>query len=140
MTVRYLVDANVLSEQLKPRPDPKVVRRLALHHGAIATAAPVWHELRLGGLRSPSRRKRVAVLEFLDTVAAAGLEILPYDRAAAEWHSTERARLMERGRLLPFVDGQIAAIAAVNGLTLVTRNVRDFRPFAGLPVVNWFST
>jgi tRNA(fMet)-specific endonuclease VapC len=47
---------------------------------------------------------------------------------------------MDRGRVPPFVDGQIAAIAAVNGLTLVTRNVRDFRRFAGLPVVNWFST
>lgn len=140
MTVRYLVDANVLSEQLKPRPDPKLVRRLALHHAAIATATPVWHELLLGGLRSPSPPKRAAVLEFLGAIAAAGLEILPYDRAAAEWHSNERARLMDRGRVPPFVDGQIAAIAAVNGLTLVTRNVRDFRRFAGLPVVNWFST
>jgi tRNA(fMet)-specific endonuclease VapC len=139
VTVRYLVDANILFEQLKPRPDPSVVRRLALHHGAIATASPVWHELLLGGLRSPSPPKRDAVLEFLGAIAAAGLEVLPYDRAAAEWHSTERARLMDRGRVPPFVDGQIAAIAAVNRLTLVTRNTRDFRPFSGLSVVSWFS-
>jgi tRNA(fMet)-specific endonuclease VapC len=36
------------------------------------------------------------------------------------------------------VDGQIAAIAAVHGLVLVTRNVRQFEVFADLPLVNWF--
>jgi tRNA(fMet)-specific endonuclease VapC len=37
----------------------------------------------------------------------------------------------------PFADGQIAAIAAVHGLTLVTANVADFRPFKGLQVRRW---
>lgn len=52
-------------------------------------------------------------------------------------HAAERARLEESGTTLPFVDGQIAAIARVNELVLVTSNVKDFAPFTGLTVENW---
>ena len=57
--------------------------------------------------------------------------------AAADWHAAERARLTGLGRTPPFVDGQIAAIAHVNGLVLVTANVADFRHFADLSVEDW---
>jgi tRNA(fMet)-specific endonuclease VapC len=73
---------------------------------------------------------------YLDVLAPT-LAVLPYDTAAAAWHATERARLEALGRSPPFVDGQIAAIARVRGLTLVTRNVRDFSRFDGLVVENW---
>jgi tRNA(fMet)-specific endonuclease VapC len=53
--------------------------------------------------------------------------VLPYDGAAARWHARERARLAKLGRPAPFADGQVAAIAAVNQLVLVTRNVSDVR-------------
>ncbi|HET6611150.1 MAG TPA: hypothetical protein VFG83_04145 [Kofleriaceae bacterium] len=65
------------------------------------------------------------------------MPILTYDAIAAEWHAQERARLAKTGRSAPFVDGQIAAIAAVSGLILVTRNVKDFRRFKGLEVSDW---
>lgn len=42
-----------------------------------------------------------------------------------------------RGYAAPFVDGQIAAIAATRGLELVTRNVRDFQHYEGLSVISW---
>jgi tRNA(fMet)-specific endonuclease VapC len=60
--------------------------------------------------------------------------ILPYDEASAAWHGEERARLESLGRTAPFVDGQIAAIAHVHGLTLVTANPRDFATFNGLRI------
>ena len=63
--------------------------------------------------------------------------ILPYDDRAAEWHAKERARLSVKGSTPSFVDGQIAAIAQVNGLILVTRNIDDFKPFDGLKIENW---
>ena len=66
------------------------------------------------------------------------LRILPYDRGAAVWHAEERARLVSQGRTSAFMDGQIAAIAIVNHLILVTRNTQDFADFAGLTVENWF--
>jgi tRNA(fMet)-specific endonuclease VapC len=60
--------------------------------------------------------------------------ILPYDEASAAWHGEERARLESFGRTAPFVDGQIAAIAQVHGLILVTANPRDFEAFQGLRI------
>jgi tRNA(fMet)-specific endonuclease VapC len=62
---------------------------------------------------------------------------LAYDARAAEWHARERVRLEAAGRPMPYADGQIAAIAMVNGLTLVTANVRDFRRVDGLRVEDW---
>jgi len=66
------------------------------------------------------------------------LTIPPYDAKAASWHGVERARLEQAGKAPSFADGQIAAIAAVHGLTPVTRNVYDFTNFKRLRVENWF--
>lgn len=63
--------------------------------------------------------------------------MLDYDREAADWHAKERARLSANGRTPPFVDSQIAAIARVNDLTLVTSNMDHFREFRGLKVQSW---
>jgi tRNA(fMet)-specific endonuclease VapC len=70
-------------------------------------------------------------------VVLTNLPILDYDRAAAEWHAHERARLVSAGRTPPFIDGQIAAIARVNDLILVTANKSDFGGFKGLRVECW---
>jgi tRNA(fMet)-specific endonuclease VapC len=137
--VRYLADANVLSESMRPFPDPRVLERLHANRDDIAIAAPVLHELRFGALRlRPSRRRR-DLEDYLEQVIRTNMPILPYDAAAAEWHADERARLMSFSRTPPYVDGQIAAIAAVNGLTLVTANMADFATFSGLQVEDWRS-
>jgi tRNA(fMet)-specific endonuclease VapC len=65
------------------------------------------------------------------------LPILPYDEEAAAWHARERARLAKRGLPPSATDGQIAAIARVNDLVLVTANPKDFRRFQGLKVEDW---
>lgn len=52
-------------------------------------------------------------------------------------HALECARLEGMGKPAPFADGQIAAIAYVNELTLVTANVKDFARFKGVEVENW---
>ena len=134
---RYLLDTNVLSESMRPVPDPAVLKRLLEVGDAAATGAPVWHELEYGRSRLPAGRRRRAINAMMDRLEAV-LVILPYDQAAARWHARERARLTKKGRSPPFVDGQIAAIAAVNALVLVTRNVRDFKAFADLRVESWF--
>jgi len=71
-------------------------------------------------------------------VLAPTLQALAYDEPAARWHAAERARLVAAGRTPAFVDGQIAASAAVHGLVLVTANVGDFAMFDSLDVENGF--
>ena len=62
--------------------------------------------------------------------------ILPYDDRAREWHAREPARLSSKKKMPPFVDDQVAAIATVNGLVLVTRNVQDYEPLSELKTEN----
>lgn len=118
-------------------PDPNVLRRLETHGAASAIPAPVWHELTYGCRRLPEGKRRVALEAYLRDVVRVSFPILPYDGAAATWHGHERARLEAIGRPPPFVDGQIAAIAKVNELVLVTANSRDFAGFDELRVEDW---
>ncbi|OQY14274.1 MAG: VapC toxin family PIN domain ribonuclease [Desulfobacteraceae bacterium 4572_187] len=134
--MKYLLDTNVLSEAVKTTPDKSVMKMLERHQHEIVTAAPVWHELQFGCQRLPLSRKREVIASFLNDVRRTML-ILPYDDMAAEWHARERARLSLKGATPSFVDGQIAAIANVNDLILVTRNIDDFKSFLRLKIKNW---
>jgi tRNA(fMet)-specific endonuclease VapC len=87
--------------------------------------------------RLPLSRRRQVIQQYLDEVVLIAMPILDYDRAAAEWHASERARLAARGETPPFVDGQIAAVAAIHELILVTLNESDFRRFEGVRIVSW---
>jgi tRNA(fMet)-specific endonuclease VapC len=139
LTDLYLLDTNILSEPTRATPDGKVLSRLRRHGDRIATSAVTWHELHHGlALMTPSR-KREAIAAWLESLRQAKLPVLPYSAEAAERHALERARLATRGLTPPFADGQIAAIALVHGLTLVTRNAGDFKNFPGLKIQNWFS-
>lgn len=137
MTLRYLLDTSVVSLPMSKRPDPRVLQRLDIDGPECAIAAPVWHELTYGCRRLPPGKRRAALETYLYEVVRASFPILPYDEAAAAWHGEERARLESIGRPAPFVDGQIAAIAHVHGLVLVTGNHQDFRRFKGLTLENW---
>jgi tRNA(fMet)-specific endonuclease VapC len=135
--MKYLIDTNVLSEALKTVPDKSVLKMFEKWEKEIVTAAPVWHELQFGCQRLPRSRKREAIASFLNDIVKRTMLILPYDDRAAEWHAKERVRLSSKGLTPSFVDGQIAAISAVNGLTLITRNINDFKQFLNLKVQNW---
>jgi len=135
--IRFLLDTNVISEAIKAVPNKGVMRKLEEYQKEIATASPVWHELQFGCYRLPVSRKRSILEAFLLDVVRPGMAILPYDEVAAQWHADQRARLNTIGRPPSFVDGQIAAIAKVNQLILVTRNVSDYADFAELDLQNW---
>jgi tRNA(fMet)-specific endonuclease VapC len=135
--MKYLLDTNLISELGKPKPDRRVEKKWRQYHQDLATAAPVWHELQYGCQRLPHSRKRELLELFLEEVIFKNIPILPYDEQAARWHALERARLSLAGQPPSFVDGQIAAIAVSNGLTLVTRNRNDFQFFSGLTVEDW---
>lgn len=137
MTLQYLLDTSTVSAPMSKTPNPEVIRRLDEHGHESAIAAPVWHELTYGCRRLPRGKRRSALEAYLHDVVRASFPILPYDEAAATWHGHERARLEALGKPAPFVDGQIAAIAHINGLTLITVNVKDFARFKELHVEDW---
>jgi tRNA(fMet)-specific endonuclease VapC len=133
----YLLDTNVVSEPLRPEPSRSVLRQLRVHEGRAAIASLAWHELWFGCMRLPASARRDAIGRYLEQVVSVSFPILGYDRDAAEWHARERARLGAAGTVPPFIDGQIAAIACVHDLVLVTANRADFRRFRGLRVEDW---
>jgi tRNA(fMet)-specific endonuclease VapC len=132
-----LLDTNIASAPVAKKPDANVVRRLARHGPACAISAPVWHELTYGCHRLPAGKRRLALDAYLEDVIRRSFPILPYDEAAATWHGHERARLEALGQPAPYVDGQIAAIAHVHDLVLVTANTKDFARFKGLKLDDW---
>jgi tRNA(fMet)-specific endonuclease VapC len=134
VTAKFLLDTNVVSEPLKPNPNAVLISHLTSHETELALPAIVWHELMFGCYLLPESKKRANINDYLTTKL---WDILPYDATAAVWHAAERARLTNLGKTPPFNDGQIAAIAATAGLTLVTFNVRDFNSFKGLRIVDW---
>jgi tRNA(fMet)-specific endonuclease VapC len=74
---------------------------------------------------------------YLKDVVARTIPVLSYDQRAASWHAEERARLAEIGRKPPFADGQIAAVAVTNGLSLVTFNRADYAAYQDLRLEDW---
>lgn len=137
MNARYLLDTDTLSEPLRARPDRRFMLKLTQHTSAVAIATVTWHEATFGLMRLPAGKRRQEIEAYLRDVVAACIPMLPYDRAAAEWHARERARLEAVGHAAPFADGQIASIAATRGLVLVTRNVKDYVAFEGITVEDW---
>lgn len=137
MTLRYLLDTNVISEPLRPQPDPNMLARLHQYQSEVAIAAVVWHELWYGCARLPPSTRRDRITNYLNQVVGATIPVLPYDEAAAHWHGRERARLAALGRTPSFADGQIAAIAHTHQLTLVTFNTADYADFSGLMLEDW---
>lgn len=138
MSLKYLLDTNIISEAIRPTPNPNVMQRLITHESSLAIASVVWHEALVGCYRMPESKRRQAIEAYLQTEVKAKLPILPYTQEAAEWFAHERSRLIQMGATPSYADGQIVAIAAVNHLILVTRNVSDYQYFQNVAIENWF--
>ncbi len=136
--MKVLLDTNVLSEPMRQQPDAAVMAQLEEGGHRLYTASVVLHELRYGVQRLPKGRKRERLESYVQSLLTSGLTVLAYDTSAALWHGDQRASLEAQGVKPPFADGQIAAIAATQGLVLVTRNISDFEVFDGVEVWNWF--
>lgn len=136
--IDFLLDTNILSEPARLKPNAKVMQRFAQYDGRFATAAIVWHELRYGCALLPNSTRKTQLQSYLSMLLDNGLSILPYEQTAAEWFAQQRASLKTQGKTAAYADGEIAAIAAVNNLTLVSRNVDDFHCYENLMLDNWF--
>ena len=122
---------------IAPKPSRAVIERLARRQEQCAIAAIVWDELTYGCARLPTGRRKQELESYLKEVVHPSFPILPYDEQAAHWHGIERAHQESAGKPKPYVDGQIAAIARVNELILVTPNVRHFQGFRDVAIEDW---
>lgn len=122
----YLADANVLSEATKPAPDPRVVDWLARHEHRLVVNPVILGEIHFGILLLPAgaRRRRLEAW-FREGISRA--DCLPWDAATGLRWAELLADLRRAGEAMPVKDSLIAATALQHGLTVVTRNVRDFR-------------
>jgi hypothetical protein len=134
--VKYLVDANVLSEPTKPAPDPRVIAWLRAHERDIAVDPVILGELRFGILILPKGRKR-ATLERWFEAGVNRLHCLPWDADTGLKWAEILARLRTTGKAMPVKDSLIAATAAIHGLAIATRNRADFLN-AGVRIVDPF--
>jgi predicted nucleic acid-binding protein len=134
----YLVDTNVVSEWIRPQPNPNLVAwlddvdedRLYI---SVATFAEIRHGIEL---MAPGRRRQ-SLMRWLDEELADRFadRILPIDRAVAERWGVVMARASASGNSIATMDGFLAATAAIHNLTLVTRDAADFRG-AGVSIFN----
>jgi predicted nucleic acid-binding protein len=135
--VKYLVDANVLSEPTKPTPDPRVVAWLRAHEPDIAVDPLILGELRFGILILPRGRKRTSLERWFDA-GVGRLQCLPWDAETGLKWAELLAHLRAAGKAMPIKDSLIAATAVVHSLAVATRNRADFVN-AGVRIVNPFA-
>jgi predicted nucleic acid-binding protein len=135
----FLLDTNVVSELMRPRPEPRVSTWIdatpeVLLHLSVITLGEVRKGIDLLPDDSP---RRAALLSWLERDVRVRFQerLLVFDEGvAARWGQIE-AVARKRGLTLPTVDAQLAATALHHGLTFATRNTEEVGP-AGVPVFN----
>jgi tRNA(fMet)-specific endonuclease VapC len=129
--VRYLLDTNALVQVLRG-PGSSVESRLrTLEPDDVGVSAVVMHELYYGAFRSERPESNLAVVEEI------GLTVVELAREDAREAGRLRATLAAAGLPIGPFDVLIAGQAVARGLTLVTRNTREFARVDGLAVEDW---
>ncbi len=132
----YLVDANVLSEATKPRPDARVLAWLQRNERELAVDPIILGELRFGILLLPRGRRRTRLERWFED-GVGRVRCLPWEAETGLRWASLLADLRRRGRAMPVKDSLIAATALVHGLTVATRNRADFEQ-AGVDIEDPF--
>ncbi len=131
----YLFDTDVITNLLKKKPSPPLIRRLQnvspddqfisvitvaeIVYGAEKSLRPAYH------------------LKNLEVILLPEVSVLEFDIKAAYIAGKIRAQLEKAGMRLAWADVQIAAIAIAHDMTLITGNIRHFSRIPNLGVENW---
>ena len=133
-----ILDTNVVSEPMKPDGNPDVQTWLDQQAAeTLYLTATSLSELLIGIKILPDGKRKkgldAALSELM--IVLFGSRILPFDQQAAIAYAPLVDHARAGGRLISMADGQIAAIAAVHGFTVATRDTEPFVA-AGVPVIN----
>ena len=138
MSDGFLLDTNVISELTKSRIEPKVQSWVAAQQfGSLLISVVSIGEMEKGFtmMNDPQRRSRLETWLERQLIELFRGQVLPVTQAIAKrWGAFDGVR-QEAGRPLAVADGMIAATAFEHGLTVVTRNVKDFEGL-GVSVLN----
>ncbi|HEX8514336.1 MAG TPA: PIN domain-containing protein [Allosphingosinicella sp.] len=128
--MRFLLDSNIFIQAMV-KGDRHLKRQMRIHLSQIALSTIVQYELYSGSRQSRRRREQIEGIEEL------ALRLLPFDSADAQAAGEIRAELKRKGTPIGPYDLLIAGQARARGLTVVTRNVGEFRRVEGLAVEEW---
>lgn len=133
-----ILDTNVISELLRPAPEPKVEHWLSAQDGLNVYLTSISEaELRYGLAIMENGKRRAALVDAVDRILREDLagRILPFDSAAAQSYATIAVARRAAGRPIALADCQIASIAHIRGATVATRNTPDFEG-CGVDLIN----
>lgn len=136
----FLLDTNVVSEWVRPRPNAGVIAWLAgADEDDVFLSVVTLAELRYGIERMAVGQRRRRLNDWLanDLLFRFDRRVLPVDGTVADTWGRLTAAREASGRPISVADAFIAATAAVHGLTLVTRNVADFEQTIRAVVNPW---
>lgn len=131
----YLLDTNVISEMIKPSPNPAVMnwlKKIEITYFSLSVLS--LGEIRKGIERLPDhdgKKQRITAWLEIDLLNQFSGRIFPIDEVVAQKWGYLSANVA-----VPAIDGLIAASALVHNQKLVTRNVADFEAIAGLEIIN----
>jgi predicted nucleic acid-binding protein len=134
----FLLDTNVISELVRPRPEPKVASWIeSTNESLLYLSVLTLGEIRKGvvSVRNSSRRATLEAWLDSELVVRFSNRILPIDQGVADRWGRMAAQLAGAKSPLPVIDGLLAATALHHNLTFVTRNIKDVLA-AGVPVFN----
>ena len=128
----WMLDTNALSELIRDPRGPVMQRLSDVAPDVVCTSIVVACELRFGARRKGSATLTQRVEQLLEA-----LTVLPLDAPADEHYADIRAELERNGTPIGSHDLFIAAHARSRGMTVLTRNLREFQRVPGLAVEDW---
>lgn len=134
-----LLDTNVISEIMRPTPEPRVVIWLNLHpRSEYWLSAITVAEIGLGIALLPEGKRKKTFAEMAANMFKQDFfgRCLPFDQEAANYYAHIVATARKAGRAITVEDAEIAAIALKHDCLLATRNTRDFVSIDGLRLLN----
>ena len=136
--MKFIADANLLSEPTKPEPAPQVLEWLRRNEEHLAVTPIILGELEYGIMLLPASKRKKQLEVWFEKIRSTA-HCIDFDSNAASSWARLLAHLKSKGHAMPIKGSLIAASAIAHNLTLATRNTRDFKN-AKVPLINPFET